>query len=341
MSTIKTVSDLRDHYLAFNQRLEESTKGSYKRAISAFIRRMGDLELKRLSVEHAEQFQLWLCNRYPSRTTVNIYMKSCRAVFNYGKRRGLIPGDMFAVEPMKVVEERKRVYSDAETNRLLEAANSMWRTRILFGYVCGMRRGEVLNLTFSDVDEERMVVHVQSKRQTSCTWQWYTKNKTSRSLPITKAILSAVKQRRHELPPEQEYICLSESRCWRVLNMQRLGTLTERIRKCPDECFTRPYKRILRKAKIADGTFHDLRRSYGTQTSAKVPMPILAYLMGHADIKTTAKYYIKNEQAKNVEAAREAINTIGVAEFESAASASPRRRSNQAELHPVSVGLNY
>ena len=339
MSTITTVSELRDHYLAYNQRLEESTKGSYKRAVEAFIRAMGNVELKQLSVEHAEQFQMWLCNRYPSRTTVNIYMKSCRAVFNYGKRRGLISGDMFAVRLMQVIEGRQRVYKDDEVERLLDAANSMWRTRILFGYVCGMRRGEALNLTFADIDETNMEVHVQSKRQTSRTWQWYTKNKTNRTLPITKALLIAVKQRRHELPLDQEYICLSESRCWRLLNLQRLGQLKDRNRKCPDENFAPPYKRILRKAKVADGTFHDLRRSYGTQTSNKVPMPVLMYMMGHADIKTTARYYIKNEQAQNVETARQAVNEIGVTRLERATPAPPARCSSQTELHPVLTGV--
>ncbi len=40
------------------------------------------------------------------------------------------------------------------------------------------------------------------------------------------------------------------------------------------------------------GTLHDLRRTYGTHLARRVPMHVLRQLLGHANISTTADYYL-------------------------------------------------
>ncbi len=40
------------------------------------------------------------------------------------------------------------------------------------------------------------------------------------------------------------------------------------------------------------GTIHDLRKTYGTWAAKAIPMHVLQRLMGHADITTTAKFYL-------------------------------------------------
>ena len=41
------------------------------------------------------------------------------------------------------------------------------------------------------------------------------------------------------------------------------------------------------------GTIHDMRRTYATTMAGVIPMHVLKELMGHADIATTAMYYLQ------------------------------------------------
>ena len=40
------------------------------------------------------------------------------------------------------------------------------------------------------------------------------------------------------------------------------------------------------------GCLHDLRRTYATRVASAIPMHVLKEYMGHADIGTTARYYL-------------------------------------------------
>lgn len=331
-----TINELRELYLAENKRIKWSTAQLTERAFNYLLRAIGNMEIRYMKIEHAEQFQLWLLNRY-AKTTVNIYMKIIRPPFRYALRRGWVRDDIFAVPLIKVAEERERIYEPQEVERILEVSNQIWRLRILLAYLCGLRRAEALHLKFSDCDFARKLIHIQPSKETHQTMAWEPKGKTCRTLPMPEKVEKLLSAQRDELPKGQLYACLSETRYFRIMQLKSKGQLTERIRLCPDENFTKPFKNLLSKVNVADATFHDLRRTYGTiMAEAGIPQHELAYLMGHQDSKTTEKFYIKIRQRHVVERARAVTPyLIGVAEFESTTSSSPTTRSIQAELHPV------
>ncbi len=331
------IQDLRDLYLAGNKRISWSTAQLTDRAFSYLLRAIGNMELRYMTIEHAEQFQLWLLNRY-AKTTVNIYMKIIRPAFRFAMRRKLVKDDLFAVPLMKVTEERERIYEPQEFERILDVTNQIWKLRIRLAYQCGLRRAEALNVTFSDCDFTRRLIHIQPKKETYRTWSWESKGRTCRTLPMPDDVAELLLSQREDLPNDQPYACLPEIRYFRLSQLKKRGRLSERIRLCPDENFSKPYKLILRRANVADGTFHDLRRTYGTMMAeAGIPQHELAYLMGHNDSKTTERYYIKLRQRHVIERARGVTlvkHKIGAIGFEPTASCSPSKRSNQAELRP-------
>jgi integrase len=338
-----TIHDLREHYLAGNKRITWSTAQLTERSFSYLLGAIGNMELKYMTIEHAEQFQLWLLNRY-AKTTVNIYMKIIRPAFRYAMRRRWLKDDIFAVPLIKVTEERERIYEPQEIERILESSNQTWRLRIVLAYLCGMRRAEVLNLNFSDCDFTRMLIHIQPKKETHRLWWWEPKGRTCRTLPMPDEAEDLLRAQRVDLPIDQPYTCLSEIRYFRVNQLKRKGQLSERVRLCPDENFSKPFKLILRRANVADGTFHDLRRTYGTMMAeAGIPQHELAYLMGHNDSKTTERYYIKLRQRHVIERARGVAlvkHKIGATRFERATLAPPARCSGQAELRPEQTILS-
>lgn len=331
-----TITDLRNIYLTDNKRIKWSTANLTARAFDYLLRAIGNMELRYMKMEHAEQFQLWLLNRY-AKTTVNIYMKIIRPPFRWAMRRKWMKDDLFAVSLLRVSESRERIYEPQEVERLMQAATPMWRLRISLAYQCGLRRSETLHLRFSDCDFSRLLLHVQSRQETQKIMAWEPKGKTCRTLPMPENVAGMIQSQREELPIDQPYCCMTEIRYFRLQQLKKNHSISERLRFCPDENFTKPFKMILRKANVVEGTYHDLRRTYGTMMAeAGIPQHELAYLMGHNDSKTTEKFYIRLRQRHVIERARTVAPSthIGATGLEPAAFGTPCRRSTQTELRP-------
>lgn len=332
----RKLTNLVCEYLQAKQnRMAWSTKQLTKRSFKYLIGKIGDIGLEFFTVKHAESFQNHLLDKY-SKTTANIYVKTLRPVFRWAMREQWIETDVFNIPLPKDITKRMRIYEPFEFQAMLDAANLMWRGRQLLAKTSGMRRSEVLNLNISDIDYDQGVVHIQPKKETRDTWAWEPKGKCSRTVPLTETTANVLMEIQDELPPGQAYLMLSELRNWRVLQMKRKGELSDRIRLCPDENFSTPFRRIIQRARVAAGTFHDLRKTYLTEMAESgLPMHWLQRLAGHSSYQTTMTYYVAIREKKMLTEARRLQGRIGVIGLEPTASGSPNRRSIQTELHPV------
>ena len=95
--------------------------------------------------------------RSPATATVNRIVRKCKRIFREAVACSLIHENPFqGLRQEKVGQRLWHYISPAEYRRLTEASPSLrWRGMISLGYCCGLRLGEVLNLTWSDVDFER------------------------------------------------------------------------------------------------------------------------------------------------------------------------------------------
>jgi integrase/recombinase XerD len=83
----------------------------------------------------------------------------------------------------KLPEKLPIVLSREEVSRLLAAsANRMHRTMLMTLYATGVRRAELCQLKTSDVDSQRMVVHVRQG-----------KGRRDRDVPLSPALLEALR----------------------------------------------------------------------------------------------------------------------------------------------------
>jgi integrase len=304
----RTIRDILDHYPM--ARLKPRTRQMTDLVFRLLIQSIGDIPLAVLTREHAEEFQLWLINRYSSRHTVNSYLKTVRPPFRWAMRKDppWIAGDIFRVPLLKVTESRDRIFTPAEFALMRQAADPMWDLRFCLAKMCGLRKAEVLHLRFADVDETKGLLHVQVRKETGSEMFWEPKSKTPRTLPLPDVVAELMAARREQLPPGQPYMNLSDFRYWRIRQMLRTGAMNDRVRSTPDENF-HPFKRILLQNRIPHGTFHDLRRTYGTEMAeAGIPQHELAYLMGHSSVDITNRYYIKIQRDRAIERARIAVN---------------------------------
>ena len=87
------------------------------------------------------------------------------------------------VRKPEVAQGEIHVYSDEECQRMLNVAQESqighpvrWDIIILMALCTGMRRGELLNTTWADIDFEKQKVRVSPKADTEHTWLWHIKD---------------------------------------------------------------------------------------------------------------------------------------------------------------------
>ena len=284
-----TISQLLGMYLP-RKHITQATIAETQNAFRTLIATAGDIKPSCLTSDIVEDFQTDLSGSGLSPATVNKYLRTLRPVFRWGQRRRWCE-DVF-VEIRKLKEPKKEIviYELDELQRILAVCDKIWRLRFLLAVTAGMRRSEILNLTVADVDFERQCIYVRPKQRTATTWQWQPKDKDVRIVPLEEQTEKCLVDIIAEMSPTVPYVCVPEER-YRYLIAKT--DLSERVRICPVNNYTRMQKAILRRAGVIHKTFHDLRRTCGTQWSEHLPIHAVRDLLGHSDVNTTIKYYTK------------------------------------------------
>ena len=182
----------------------------------------------------------------------------------------------------EVTEELRRILSEAEVNRLLEAARAgdMYLP-ILFGAKCGLRVAEALGLEWKHVDLDEQVVRVRQQLQ------WVRgrgnimvppKSRASvRSVPLPPRLLEELREARSRATTS--YVC------------------TRGTELFPSKRHHVHFDSVVRAARLAEPrpTFHNLRGTYLTyMANVKGVKPsVLMALAGHSSIEVTMRYYVR------------------------------------------------
>jgi len=114
---------------------------------------------ERLGPSHIREYQVHLFrDRKLSPRTIQSRCSALRFLFVKTLRRPYLPDEIpFPKCPRKL----PTVLSPEEVARLIDSArNLMHRTMLMTLYATGLRRSELCHLKVSDIDSERMVIHV-------------------------------------------------------------------------------------------------------------------------------------------------------------------------------------
>lgn len=249
-----------------------------------------------------------------SAATISKTLRLLRAALNRGVRAGIIHDHPFRNLQLPRVESRsKRIFTQEEVEAMVHVAPSLWwRAFIRLAATSGLRKDELLNLQWHDVDLDEGIVRVQPKQaaafktngQTLKTWKWRAKAKASyRTIPLPKGTVKLLRKHRAK-QGDSPYI---------FLDLQRVAQLQSHI----DDSGGLPAKFDIRPNLLRDfrviqteaadrrakarrdkvyewriGSVHDLRRTFCTFMANHVPMHVLREWAGHADIATTAGFYL-------------------------------------------------
>ncbi len=206
--------------------------------------------------------------RKRSLATVNNHLRALSKIFSLALDAELVDSNpCFKVRKFKPNNRRLRVLSDDEEIELLARlkVNDVIRTITLFALNTGLRRGEIFNLQWPDVDLERARIIVRKTK--SCQERFVPMNRTIREL-----LLSLVRASDHVFPSP------------------RTGGRLVDLKK--------GFSRAVHEAGITNFRFHDLRHTFATRLAdAGTDVFTLKEILGHADVKTTMIYVHVSREA--------------------------------------------
>jgi len=203
-----------------------------------------------------------------TRKTVNYELETLATFFRWAVKQNLLfanPAE--SVERFRLPKRSLPKFMTADELRLFFSACDPWEGRVFsILFLSGMRRGELVNLEWSDVRFDLGVILIREKEG------WRPKT-DERVIPLTPALETLFREHGKE----------RRSARWVVAN--RAGN---------QETHLLPkLKKICRRAGItpAAATLHALRHSFGSHLRmAGVPLANIADLMGHKDLATTQIY---------------------------------------------------
>jgi len=320
--------------------LEHDFAGAHATAVLG-----ADMELARITVADVGKIKAELVGKGRAAATVHKTLRTLRGAFNRAAKLKLIHRNPFMdVKLPRVEETAKRVFAPVEVSALLKAVadDLWWEAFITLAVTSGLRRDELLNLKWSDVDFKDGTVKVQPKKPdqitvavqvrksdgttvtetlTLKTWEWFAKAKASyRTVPLPQATVDVL-QRQRVKQGGSPFVFITVARLRQlqrhiadgalpakfeiVLNLlRRFGEIQDSILAAMKKDAADPSK-----VEWPRGCLHDMRRSYCTRMAETVPMHVLKKWAGHSDIATTASFYL-GESEGMADKARQAFTAI-------------------------------
>jgi integrase len=199
----------------------------------------------------------WGGDRCPQ--TVNHDLRALSRIFSMARDNGLINENPCSrVKLLRVDNKRTRYLTAEEEGQLmavLVGRFSRIRPIVIFALNTGMRRGEILNLRWSDIDRERNVIEVRK-----------TKTFKGRSVPMNDRVVE-------------------------VLAGRAEATTGDKVFDMSATALTLLFARLAKRAGLAYLRFHDLRHTFATRLAdADVDPFTIAEILGHSDLNMTKRY---------------------------------------------------
>lgn len=206
-----------------------SAYNTFKKHLCPFF---GDYRIDQIDETIWERYVVERLTRDPDIRLFN-HWKHFIMVMRHANRKGLTPRPLTVKNPDRH-ESPGKVFSDDEIRRLMANANPELKIQILMATTMGMRKGEILGLTWDRVDFDKNTIHLRAED---------TKTRTSRTMGMSPQVRSNLEGKARV----SAYVFQ-----WREDKNQRVRSNKFSWTNC------RTLARV-------DGRFHDLRHTFLTK----------------------------------------------------------------------------
>ncbi len=288
-------------------------KDRYSKNISPVIGKMQLVNLKPIhcqqviaKMEHGVDYY----GKPYSSGTVEMTYNTLRVLFKSAEDLELIsrnPARRIAIDKTRKNQSEDEKFLTLEEHRkfLESAKKSRSFPQFRFMLETGIRPGELIGLTFDDVDWTNKTLTIRKSVEFR-EGSWHAgppKTKTSyRTIPLTEAALTILKdakeakQKMHISPKAKQILFYKDIKTGRqnsvkladlIFISKQTGMPTRN--NAYDSCLTY----ICRRAGIKEISMHDLRHTYATRCVERgVPYKSLQKLLGHSSLKVTMDTYV-------------------------------------------------
>ena len=264
-----TISPLRQRMIddMALRKLSPKTQQTYIRSVIKLAQFL-DRSPHTATAEDLRRFQLHLASNGVSSQTINVTITGLRFFFEVTLEDHQILRRMSSVhEPRKLPV----ILSPDEVKRLLEATGTLkYKVALSTAYGTGLRASEITHLKVTDIDSQRMQIHVEQG-----------KGSKDRNAMLSPALLALLQQ------------------WWRYAQANRKmlkgGWLFPGVNPV-NPMSTRQLNRVFHAAATLAGidkavNLHSLRHSFATHLLEQgVDIRVIQVLLGHKKLETTALY---------------------------------------------------
>lgn len=217
-----------------------------------------DMLLSKITPKDIEDYKIKRIEQV-SPATVNRELACLKHMFNLARKWKMT--DDNPVHEVKFFSERKFVWhilTEEEAERLIEVASEHLKPIILVALNTGMRRGEILNLRWNDVDFAEHFIFLKE-----------TKSGIMRKIPMSGFVAATLKG----IKRESEFVFCNPR------TKEKIGDPK------------RSFKTACRRIGVPDLRFIDLRHTAATyMVAGNVDLVTVKEILGHSKIETTMRY---------------------------------------------------
>ena len=298
---------MEDSMTRTGDQLRESTRVVVKVAMNDFIRTIGNIDYRSVTLAHGELYLQTCLDKGNTKGTVAKKLRHIKRLFVLAvNRKQLDENPLQHIAMPKSPKKKINIYTDVQCQRILKAAQEYtakwnpktsvkWALMITAGLATAMRRAELLNCTWADVDFDAQAIEVNPKKNTKDTWEWRIKDTDHRTLPLTEEIVQMLVDHQAQQPEGYPYVFVPTARYDYIQNVLRpkgKWSLIDASMKVVNN-LRRQFNKILRKADIKKGTIQDIRRTTITMWFANgMSEHDVMVLAGHSSFATTHEFYL-------------------------------------------------
>jgi len=257
-------------YAKINKKSWTRDESSLKRLLPHFK----DMLLSKINPLHIEEYKKMRLEKVKT-GTINRELTCLKHMFTIAERFRKFDGKN-SVKDVKFFQERQfimRILDREEIKRLINASTSYLRAMIILALNTGMRKGEILNLKWNDVDFIEDYIYIKE-----------TKSNVIRKIPINSIVRTTLKS----IKRENDFVFYSPKTETRFID------------------FFRSFKSACRKVDINNLRFHDLRHTAATlMVMGGIDLATVSQILGHSTIQMTMKYAHPTPENK-----RRAVNVL-------------------------------
>lgn len=231
------------------------TVSNDRHRLKSFLKFIGDKRLTEITPLLIYDFQAeYLASR--SRSSWNHMLTLIKSILNKAIEWQIIENNPIKYIKKLKIDQTFNYFTKEEIDSIMGAVREPLKAAVTILANTGMRRSELYNLTWKDVDFKNRRIIIQKS-----------KSRKIRAIPMTDTVYNSLKEITI-LPKKGNYVCRPFKPDW----------------------YSRAFKSVLKKLGIK-GKLHDLRHTFASHLVINgVQLQVVQELLGHRSITTTQIY---------------------------------------------------